>query len=277
MYRGLYTASTGMLTQEIKMDLISNNLANVNTNGYKGNASATKSFPQMLVHRINDTYLKVSGIEGNMDVRPMVGLSTMGAIVDEISTDFSKGMLLKTDSHFDLALDGPGFFVVQTPFGERMTRDGSFTINANMELVNMEGYRVMGDKGHIKLDGLGFRVDDMGMVYMGENSDQLVDRLKTVYVEDLKTVKKVGENLFMVPNHLEQPQNLIQADPLTGISYFMQESKVRQGVLERSNVNAVTMLRDMITVMRTYEANSKVIQAEDAMMQRSINDIPKIG
>ena len=266
-----------MLTQEIKMDLISNNLANVNTNGYKGNASATKSFPQMLVHRINDTYLKVSGIEGNMDVRPMVGLSTMGAIVDEISTDFSKGMLLKTDSHFDLALDGPGFFVVQTPFGERMTRDGSFTINANMELVNMEGYRVMGDKGHIKLDGLGFRVDDMGMVYMGENSDQLVDRLKTVYVEDLKTVKKVGENLFMVPNHLEQPQNLIQADPLTGISYFMQESKVRQGVLERSNVNAVTMLRDMITVMRTYEANSKVIQAEDAMMQRSINDIPKIG
>ena len=266
-----------MLTQEIKLDLVSNNLANVNTNGYKGNASAIKSFPQMLVHRINDTYLKVSGIEGNMDTRPLVGLASMGAIVDEISTDFSKGSLLKTDSSFDLALDGPGFFVVQTPFGERLTRDGSFTLNANMELVNLEGYRVMGEQGPIALDGKGFKVDDLGMIYMGENEDQLVDRLKTVFVEDLTTVKKVGHNLFMVPKHLEQPQPLVAADPLTGQLHFMQESKIRQGVIERSNVNAVTQLRNMIDIMRTYEANSKVIHTEDTLMERAINSIPRIG
>ena len=201
----------------------------------------------------------------------------MGAIVDEISIDFSKGSLVKTDSKFDMALDGTGFFVVQTPFGERLTRDGSFTINANMELVNLEGYRVMGEKGPIKLDGKGFRVDDLGMVYMGEKEDQLVDRLKTVFVQDLKTVKKVGHNLYMVPIQHPQPQALVEADPLTGTLYMMQDSKVRQGVIERSNVNAVTMLRNMIDVMRTYEANSKVIQTEDALMGRSINDIPRIG
>ena len=83
MVRGLYTSTTGMLVQEIRMDLVSNNLANVNTAGYKGDASAIKSFPQMLVHRINDTYLKVTGVEGNMDLRPMIGLSTFGAVVDE--------------------------------------------------------------------------------------------------------------------------------------------------------------------------------------------------
>jgi flagellar basal-body rod protein FlgG len=266
-----------MLTQEIKMDLVSNNLANVNTNGYKGNASAIKSFPQMLVHRINDSYLKVSGVEGNMDTRPLVGMASMGAIVDEINIDFSKGALLKTDSKFDLAIDGPGFFSVQTPFGERLTRDGSFTINANNELVTLDGNRVMGEQGPIILDGKGFKVDDMGMIYMGENEDQLVDRLKTVFVQDLTTVKKVGHNLYMVPKHLEQPQALVTTDPITSEMYFMQESKIRQGVIERSNVNAVTQLRNMIDIMRTYEANSKVIQTQDKLMEQSITSIPRIG
>ncbi len=263
MDRGLYTATTGMLVQEIKLDYVANNLANVNTTGFKANAGAVKSFPQMLVHRLNDTYLKVSGVEGNMDLRPMVGLSTMGAVVDEIATDFSEGNLLTTENKFDLAIDGEGFFVVETPFGERMTRAGNFTINANKELVNKLGYRVMGENGPILLDGKNFTVDESGVVYVGTNSDEYLDKIKVVNVDDTKTIKKVGHDLFTVPGELPQP---------TAATNYV----IRQGMLEQSNVNSITMLRTMIDVMRTYEANSKVITTKDSLLGQAVNEIAKV-
>jgi len=261
--RGLYTATTGMLVQEIKLDYISNNLANVNTTGFKGNAGAVKSFPQMLVHRLNDTYLKVSGVEGNMDLRPMVGLSTMGSVVDEIATDFSKGTLSPTENKFDLAIDGQGFFVIETPFGERMTRAGNFTINANKELVTKLGYRVMGENGPIVLDGKNFNVGEDGVVYVGAKSDEYLDKLRIVTVDDYKTIKKVGHDMFMVPKEHQQP-------------YAAKDYTIRQGVIEQSNVNTITMLRSMIDVMRTYEANSKVIQTKDSLLGQAVGEIAKI-
>jgi flagellar basal-body rod protein FlgF len=253
-----------MLTQEIKMDYIANNLANVNTPGFKQNVGAIKSFPQMLVHRLNDTYLKVSGVEGNMDLRPMAGLASMGAVVDEIATDFSKGVLQNTESKFDLAIDGPGFFTVETPFGERMTRAGNFTLNANKELVNKLGYRVMGENGPVVLDGKTFTIDSDGAIYVGEKGDEYLDKLKVVDVADQKTIKKVGHDMFMVPPELTQPVK-------------MENAIVKQGALEQSNVNAITMLRSMIDVNRMYEANSKVILTKDTLMGRAVNDIAKIG
>ncbi|MFA6450634.1 MAG: flagellar hook-basal body protein [bacterium] len=263
MDRGLYTATTGMLVQEIKLDYISNNLANVNTTGFKQNAGAIKSFPQMLVHRLNDTYLKVSGIEGNMDLRPMVGLNTMGAVVDEIATDFTKGNFQPTENKFDLAIDGQGFFVVDTPFGERLTRSGNFTINANKELVTKLGYRVMGENGPLVLDGKNFNVDETGVIYVGAKSDEYLDKIKVVTVDDYKTIKKVGHDMFTVPKELPQP-------------YIAKDLTIRQGVLEQSNVNTITMLRSMIDVMRTYEANSKVVTTKDALIGQAANEIAKL-
>ncbi len=263
MDRGLYTATTGMLVQEIRLDYISNNLANVNTTGFKQNAGAVKSFPQMLVHRLNDTYLKVSGIENNMDLRPMVGLNTMGAVVDEIATDFSKGTITNTENKFDLAIDGDAFFMVETPFGERMTRAGNFTLNANNELVTKLGYRVMGENGPVVVNGSNFRVDEKGVVYVGAKSDEYLDKLKVVTVEDFKTIKKVGHDMFTVPPEHEQP---------TTATEFV----VKQGALEQSNVNSITMLRSMIDVMRTYEANSKVLQTKDNLMGMAASEIAKV-
>lgn len=249
-----------MLVQELRMDYVANNLANVNTYGFKANVAAVKSFPQMLVHRINDTYLKVSGVEGNMDLRPMIGLSTMGAVVDEIATDFSKGDLQVSNNPFDLAIDGQGFFTIQTQYGERMTRAGNFTMNANNELVTKEGYRVMGETGPMILDGKNFVVDDTGVVYVGANADEYVDRLKIVTVDDYKTIKKVGHNMYMTPKEHQQP-------------YVTKAVTVRQGVVEGSNVNAVTQLRSMIDVMRMYEANSRVIFTKDALLGKAASEI----
>ncbi len=250
-----------MLVQEARMDYVANNLANVNTVGYKANAGAVKSFPQMLVHRLNDTYLKVSGVEGNMDLRPMVGLSTMGAVTDEIATDFSEGDLRVTNEKYDLAIDGNGFFLVETPYGTRMTRAGNFTLNANQELVTKDGYRVLGEKGPVKVDGSTFVVDDKGTVYSGNNADELVDRLMIVNVDDYRTIKKEGENLFSVPAQHTQPTRVTDG-------YL-----IRQGALEGSNVNAVSQLRDMISVMRIYEANSKLIQTKDSLLSKAATEI----
>jgi len=252
-----------MLVQEIKLDYISNNLANVNTFGFKQNVSAVKSFPQMLVHRLNDTYLKVSGIERNMDLRPLIGLSTMGAVVDEIATDYTKGDIENTENPYDIAIDGPGFFVVETPYGERMTRAGNFTINANKELVNKLGYRVMGENGPITLDGKTFNVDENGVIYVGDNGDEYLDRLKIVTVDDYKTIKKVGHDMFMVPAEHPQPYDAVNVT-------------IRQGAIERSNVNTIFMLRSMIDVMRTYEANSKVVMTKDNLMGQAVGEIGKV-
>ncbi|MFH1537508.1 MAG: flagellar hook-basal body protein [bacterium] len=263
MVRSLYTSTTGMLVQEIRMDLVANNLANVNTTGYKQDVSALKSFPQMLVHRINETYLKVSGVEGNMDLRPLIGMSTFGVVVDEITPSFEQGGIFVTDNNFDLALEGDAFFVLQTPFGERLTRAGDFTMNANMELVNPLGYRAMGEHGPIQLKGKNFVVDQLGVVYDGDKADEYIDKLKVVKVDDWRTIKKVGHNMFTVPPEHDQP-------------YDATDYKVRQNALEKSNSNAVMLLRSMIDVMRTYEANQRSILAADETLGRAVNDIARL-
>lgn len=260
MIRGLYTSTTGMLTQEIKMDMVSNNLANVNTTGYKQDVCAMKSFPQMLVHRLNDDYLKVSGVEGMMDLRPLMGTSSFGAVVDEISPSFEQGSIVQTDNNFDLALDGDAFFVLQTPFGERLTRAGDFTMNANKELVNPLGFRVMGEHGPITLKGQNFVVDQTGAVFDGLKADELVDTLKVVKVDDWRTIKKVGHNMFMVPPEFPQ-------------GYAARDFKVVQNAVEKSNANPIVLLRNMIEVMRTYEANQRVILAEDQALAKAVNEI----
>ncbi|MEW5946890.1 MAG: flagellar basal-body rod protein FlgF [bacterium] len=263
MIRGLYTSTTGMLANEIRMDDVANNLANVNTTGYKGDVEAMKSFPQMLVHRINDTYLKVSGIEGEMDLRPLIGMSTFGVVVDEIATDHAQGEIYVTGRNFDLAIDGRGFFTLQTPFGERLTRDGEFSMNASHELVNSLGYRVMGETGPVVLKGKKFVVDEKGAVFNGEKGDEFVDRLKIVTVDDLRTVRKRGHNMFEVGPEHPQPR---PADDFA----------LRQGAVEKSNVNAISMLRDMVQIMRTYEANQRVILTEDQELGRAVNDIARL-
>jgi len=264
-----------MLVQELRLDYVSNNLANVNTFGFKANAGAVKSFPQLLVHRLNDTYLKVSGIEGNMDLRPLVGLSTMGAVVDEIATDFQKGDLQTTGETYDFALDGKGFFVVETPYGERLTRAGNFVLNANRELVTKEGYRVMGEGGPIVVDPMRkFSVNEEGMVFYSYDNpetgqiffDEYVDRFKIVSVDDYKTIQKKGHNLFMVPRVDTDGRELQQP-------YVVRDVVVKQGVLEGSNVNAVVQLRSMIDVMRIYEANSKVVMTKDTLLGKAASEI----
>lgn len=256
MIRGLYTAATGMNVQTKKLDVISNDLANVNTTGYKKDTAIIASFPQVLARRIDD-------IENHIPHNGPIGNMSLGAKIDEVYTHFVQGSVIKTDGMVDVAIQGEGFFAVQTPNGVLYTRDGSFSVNAQGQVVTKEGYYVLSGGGTpIELgedflsNGGGVVIKENGEIYRGE---EWVDTLALLRFEDSRTLTKVNDNLY---------QSEAQGIPFLG--------SVIQGYLEASTVNPVTAMVDMITVARAYEANQKVIQTHDGLLSKAVNEVGRV-
>ncbi|MDF2878342.1 MAG: flgF [Clostridia bacterium] len=253
MVRGLYTAATGMNVQAKKMDIISNDLANVNTTGYKKDTAVVASFPQVLASRLND-------VQNHIPNNGVVGGMSLGARIDEIYTNFTQGSVIKTDGMVDLAIQGDGFFAVQTPTDTLYTRDGNFSINQTGDMVTKEGYYVLSQEGlpitlgeDFLANGGQVVVKESGEVYRGA---EFVDTIALVRFEDNATLQKAADNLY---------QSEGQGIPFQG--------SMIQGFLESSNVNSVTAMVDMITVSRAYEANQKVIQTQDTILGKAVNEI----
>lgn len=255
MLRGLYIGATGMNVQAKKMELISNDIANASTTGYKKDTTIISSFREQLYTRLNDQ-------QNNVPNNRAIGTMTLGAKIDQVYTDYTQGSLIKTDGKVDIAIQGDGFFVVQTPAGERYTRDGSFVINNQGVLVTKEGYPVMGQNGVIEFgeeymqNGGEIVIKEDGQVFRGM---ELIDTLNLVSFEDNNQLVKLDDNLYD-----GQAQRL----PFTGT--------VMQGYLEASNVNPVTAMVDMITVSRAYEANQKVIQTYDSLLGKAVNEVGRL-
>jgi flagellar basal-body rod protein FlgF len=150
MIRGLYTGASGMVVQMHRLDTISNNLANVDLNGYKRDTAINKAFPEILLRRMNDDGMFVFPL-GSIDTTPIVGKLGTGAELNEVFTAFTQGSLKQTENPFDLALEGQGFLTVLLPDGERYTRNGSFLLNDEGFLVTKRGEFVMGENGPIKI------------------------------------------------------------------------------------------------------------------------------
>ncbi len=280
MVRGLYTGASGMIAQMDRINVLSNNLANVNTPSYKRDTTIMKAFPEMLIRRINDDGVRVIP-PGSYDLMPVIGKMGTGVEVNEVYTRFTQGAFKKTDNVFDLALEGEGFIAVETPEGERYTRNGSFLVDRDGFLVTKDGYKVLGENGSIQLKKNNFIVDEDGTVfenaeYTGDpsrlvsmeenewNQTVRLDRLKIVSFPKIRYIKKMGESLYRATQQSE-PAFVIQQD----------RPKVRQGFLEASNVNPVIEMVNLIEVHRTYEANQKMIQAHDAALGRVINEVGK--
>ena len=136
-----------MIAQMHNLDAISNNLANVDLTGYKQDTSVHKAFPEMLLRRMNDDGLFTIP-PGSVDQAPVIGTLGTGVEYNETFTIFSQGALKQTENPFDLALEGKGFFTIDTPQGERFSRNGSFHISPEGILVNKQGLPVMGGKRH---------------------------------------------------------------------------------------------------------------------------------
>ncbi len=278
MLRGIYTGASGMVAQMHRMDAMANNLANVDVNGYKRDTSVSKAFPELLLRRVNDEGVYKFPF-GSAEVGPIVGKLGTGVEINELFTDFSQGALKETNNPFDLALEGRGFFSVDTPLGERYTRNGTFILGREGFLLTKEGFPVLGETGLIRIKKNNFIIDGEGRIYQNgsfssnpqrlvsiddnewENME-LVDTLKIADFSRPRYLKKQGSSLWMATVESGAAQ-----DPLFG-----PRPKVYQGFLESSNVNPVTEMVRMIEVYRAYEANQKVIQSQDSITGKLINE-----
>lgn len=254
MIRGWYTGASGMNAQQNRLDAISNNLANVDTAGYKKDITVSKSFPELLLRRTN-----LDGVYetpfGSAEAAPVIGKLGLGVETNENYTDFSQGSFRQTDQNTDIALGGKGFFAIQTPAGERYTRDGNFIIGKEGILLSKDGYPVLGEKGIIHVENDKFTVNEDGIISLQEE-DEVVDRLKLVRFDNERYLKKVGNNLYAT-------------NDIAGNAHIAEGSerpKFLQGYMETSNVNVVNEMVRMIEVNRAYEANQKTITSEDSMM-----------
>jgi flagellar basal-body rod protein FlgF len=255
MIRGLYTSGWSMLANSRKMDVISNNLANSSTNGFKKDTVVFESFPSVLTKRIYDTP-SASNPTGK------IGTMELGSDVGEVFTYYNQGQMLKTNNNFDLAIQGAdtAFFTVGVTDEngnrkEYYTRDGAFVINQDQKLVTKDGYEVLGENGPIYLEGEQFSVGGDGSIIQNGRE---VGKLKLRNFADQAVLKKVGANLVEAP---EDAENL----KFTGL--------VAQGYLEQSNVNIVKEMVDMISVMRAYEANQKILQAQDGTLEKAVTEV----
>ena len=282
MIRGWYTAASGMRAQQWRLDAVANNLANVDTDGYKREQAAFKAFPQLLLRRMNDDGVYQHPF-GSADVAPIIGKLGMGAELNELYTVFEQGPLKESGNDFDLALDGKGFFAVSTPWGERYTRNGSFHLGMEGYLLTKEGYPVLGENGYIRVHANNFKVDHLGQVWInaeyGNDPDLMVDRERNTWEDTvlLDVLKIVG---FELDRYLEKQGSSLYIDTdVSGPAFIIDDNtrpRVVQGFTEAANVEPVREMVQMIEINRAYEANQKVIQAHDAMLGVLINQVRRI-
>lgn len=251
MIRGIYTAATGMLVQELKADTITNNLANINTPGYKKDQAVLSSFPQVLLQRID-------AIQGSQKGAKPIGYFSYGAMVDQLVVDWSAGILEETGNPLDLAINGEGFFTVETEEGLAVTRNGAFQVDAEGYLVNSHGQHVLGTSGPIFLGTSDFQVASDGTITI---EGEYVDRLLITQVANLQGLRKGGHDLY----YLTAEAQAQELEP--------QQVKVQQGYLEKPNINVVNEIIDLLAVRRVYEACQKVIQAQDEVLAKGASEI----
>ena len=249
MIRGLYTAASSMNVLAKKTNIRSNNLANVNTTGFKKSEGITRSFPEMLLSRIE---------AGKPDQE--IGELSTGAYLENSFKDMSQGTLKQTGNNLDFAVEGAGFFVIETEAGQRYSRDGNFTINADSELVTQSGNYVLDTAGErIQLiPGQDFRVSSDGQITF--NSGLQGAQIDLVNFQDEADLQQQGDNLYAAQEGAVQIES---------------QAAVIQGYLEGSNVKIVEEMAKMIKTTRHYESNQKIISSIDESLNKIINEVGK--
>ncbi|MCZ8239487.1 MAG: flagellar hook-basal body protein [Leptospiraceae bacterium] len=285
MIRGIYTGANGMNLQQVRMDVIANNLANVDKTAFKRDTTVFKTFPELLLHRFNDDGVGKTPM-GSFDTAPLVGKLGLGGEVNEVYTRFEQGAVKKTDNNFDLmiqdkpGLEKPAFFTVMTNKGERLTRSGAFILDRMGYLVTPQGYPLMGENGPIQINQGNFLIKENGEIFVnnriGTKPEDGVNFDNNRF-EDPIMVDKIKIRTVENPRHLDKEGDSFYVDtPESGEPYAFQDldrPQILQGYLEASNVSVVTEMVEMIEVNRAYEANSKAMQTHDQLLGRLINEV----
>lgn len=257
MVKGLYTAWTGMVNQQNRMDVLTNNLANSATVGFKKEGATSQAFDDVLAYKIKDS--------SDPDLARKIGKMSLGVKIGENYTDYSQGAFKVTDNTFDLALSGEGFFACEytNKSGEtsvKYTRDGSFTLNVKGELVTKDGDFVLDENGdHIVLDPNKTTSFDQSGAIM--QNGELVGNIQIADFEDYNYLEHYGESYYL---------------PVEGAQMKEAEAKMFSGYLEQSNVTVINEMVELISVSRNYETNQKMIQTIDGTLEIAANQLGKI-
>lgn len=242
MIKGIYAAASGMLPRIQKQETISNNLANVNTPGYKRES--------VFLKQLNSAQARNFKAESEWQI-PMT---------DEIYTDFSRGSLEFTGDDLHVAIDGDGFFTIQTPKGEAYTRNGNFHLDVNGTLLNCDGLPVLSDSGEIQAEG-------GGDIHIG------VDGAITINGEEYGKLQIVD---FEKPYQLNKISAGLYAPKPGTNQEDIEYAYVRQGYLEKANVDVIQEMVDMIASYRNFESDQKAIKILDETLGKTVNEIGRI-
>lgn len=292
MLRGMYTAAAGMIMQQRKHDAITNNNANIDTPGYKRTELLSRSFPEVLLSRMQVEHRQLRSMP--------IGHLHLGVLAEENVPVFIQGDLRETANPLDFAIistievegiafddagkyvspDGDivyrpqAFFTVMGPDGqERLTRNGQFTLNELGELVTSDGYRVLGSEGEpimLRDPETDKLLDQVFLNHRGTlvtESGAPVATLGMTRIESPYMLLSDGQGLYRI-----DPDNQAQAVPI----HAGDQVQVRQGYIERSNVDPVRSMVDLNVALRSYEANQVVIQYYDRSLDKAVNEVGRV-
>ena len=258
MVRALYTAYTGMVNEQKRLDVISNNVANSATVGYKTKKATSQAFQDELAIKIKDASVAYN--------RENIGNMSLGTKIGEVYTEFAQGSLLQTENTYDLALEGKGFFKLQCTneagnTSTLLSRDGSFIMTKEGFVVDSEGNNLVTENGVLRVptDAISVIIDVDGSVYA---DNQYIDRVAIVDYEDYDFLENVKDTMY---------------NPVAGATQIESTATIQQGYTEQSNVNTVNEMVDLITVTRAYEAGQKMIKTVDTMLDAAVNSVGKVN
>ncbi len=262
MLRSLYTAATGMMAQQMNIDVTSNNIANVNTVGYKKQrAEDADLFYQTMQYAgtsTSATTTSPTGLSVGLGVRPVA-----------VSKIFTQGNFKETGNNLDLAITGNGFFQVQLPDGSiGYTRDGSFKLDSNGQIVTSDGYPLVPNIT-IPPDATQINIGTDGTVSVlqaGQTQATQVGQITLTNFINPAGLHSLGDNNYI--------NTSASGDPIEGVPGQDGLGQIRQGFVEMSNVQLVEEMTDLITGQRAYDANSKAITTSDEMLQ-TVNNLKR--
>ena len=272
MIRGLYTAASGALVAQSMADTVANNLANASSGGFKQTLLQVQSAPTMDIYRIQtDPSQSANGSNIGTSVSQPVGTLGTGASIYDTPVDFTQGPLQSTGNRLDVGITGQNaFFSVLTPNGVRYTRNGQFTLDSNANLTTMDGNLVLDTNGrplHFNTQQGTATIEPNGLVIQDAQAGQTastVTQVGTIALTsfgNLTALRKEGDNNLVDTGNAG-------AAPAQGAS-------LEQGFLEQSNQNVVRSMVDLIVSNRWFDANERMMKAQDDATSQDINGVAK--
>ncbi len=257
MVRGLYTAYTGMLNEQKRLDIISNNLANSATIGYKEENVTSRSFKDYMMTKIRDG--------SNAFIDEPVGKVNPGVKIGETYMDWGQGSLRETGNTYDIAIQGDGFFTMRVTDTNgnssiKYTRCGTFKCTRDGFIVDAEGNHLQCGGGDLQVpvDANEIVIREDGSVFA---DGVYIETIQLTDFEDYDYLELYGDNMY---------------DAVEGATIIGSTASLEQGFTEQSNVNVISEMVSMITITRAYEAGQKMIRTQDSLLDASVNQIGKV-